>query len=163
MASSTSKLSGSETYINMQRWSLIRPALMSVEQSALGVLTLTPNLADVQDISNDTVSNVGNWLPPGNMHGIIWQHSDSEALRSSGQVFRLDYRQTGAGLVGASAVFCDALVNGLVLWADTGQSQSTAQTHSCIRSLQYRITCRFNSSTNTTNKTSSLLILTLYY
>lgn len=79
------------------------------------VLALTSYFADVQDISDDVVSDIGGWLSPCDLQGVGGQRAGCEALRGAGQVFRLGHGQTGAGLVGACAVLCDALVDGLIL------------------------------------------------
>lgn len=75
----------------------------------------TSNLADVQDISNDALSDVGERLAPCDLQGVGGQHAGCEALWSGGQVFSLGHSQTGAGLVGAGAVLGNALVDGLIL------------------------------------------------
>lgn len=79
------------------------------------LLTLTSNLADVQDISDDAVGDVGRWFPPCDLQGVGGERAGSEALRGGGQVFSLGHGQTGAGLVGACTVLGDALVDGLIL------------------------------------------------
>ncbi len=79
------------------------------------MLTLTSYLADVQDISNDAVSDVGGWLSPCDLQGVSGQYTGCEALRGARHVFSLGHGQAGAGLVGAGTVLGDALVDGLIL------------------------------------------------
>lgn len=78
------------------------------------MVTFTSDLADMQDISNDTVSDVGERFTPCDVQGVGGQHAGCEALWSSRQIFSLGHSQTGTSLVGASTVLCDALVDGLI-------------------------------------------------
>lgn len=79
------------------------------------MLTLTSYLADVQDISDDAVGDVGRRLGPCDLQDVGGQHTSCEPLWGGRQVFSLGYSQTGAGLVGACTVLSDALVDGLIL------------------------------------------------
>lgn len=90
--------------------------------------TLTSYLADVQDVANDTFSDIGGRLSPCDLQGVGGQSTGCEALGGSGQIFSLGHSQTGTSLVGAGTVLSNALVDGLILRADTGQSQSTVKT-----------------------------------
>lgn len=77
--------------------------------------TPTSDLADVQDVSDDVLSDLGGRLYPGDVDGVSGQGAGRQALRSSGEILGLSHSQPGAGLVGAGAVLRDALIDGLVL------------------------------------------------
>lgn len=77
--------------------------------------TPTSDLADVQDVSDDVLSDLGGRLCPGDVDGVGGHGAGRQALRSSGEVLGLSHRQPSAGLVGTGAVLRNALVDGLVL------------------------------------------------
>lgn len=76
--------------------------------------TPTSNLADVQNISDDVLRDLGQRFSPGDVDGVGGQSAGCETLWSGGEIFGLSYSQPGAGLVGAGAVLRNALVDGLV-------------------------------------------------
>lgn len=76
---------------------------------------LTSNPADVQDVSDDAVGDVGGRLGPRDLQGAGGQAAGRQALWGRGQVFGVGHGQTGAGLVGSGAVFGYALVDGLIV------------------------------------------------
>ncbi len=79
------------------------------------MLTPTSYLADVQDVSDDALGDVGGRLMPCDLQGVGGQCAGCEALWSAGQIFGLSHSQTGAGLVGACTVLGDALVDGFIV------------------------------------------------
>lgn len=79
------------------------------------VLSLTSYLSDVQDVSDDAVSDVGGRLAPCDLQGVGGQDAGCEASGGGRQVFRLGNSQTGAGLVGPGTVLGNALIDGLIL------------------------------------------------
>lgn len=121
MASCSSRLSASESqiiWIEIVISTTFFSILVSHDVAIVNpdcVLTLTPHLADVQDVSNDAVGDFGRRLVPSDLQGVGGQGIGCEALGGSRQIFRMGHSQPGAGLIGAGAVFCDALVNGLIL------------------------------------------------
>lgn len=90
-------------------------------------VTLTSYLADVQDISDDAVGDIGGWFPPGDVQGVGGQRGGCEPLRGRWQIFNHGDGQTSAGLVSTGTVLCNALIDGFILCADTGQNQSATQ------------------------------------
>lgn len=89
--------------------------------------TPTSDLADVQDVSDDVLGDLGGRLSPGDVDGVSGHGAGRQALRSSGEILGLSHGQSGAGLVGAGAVLRDALIDGFVLRGDPSQSQSAAE------------------------------------
>lgn len=89
--------------------------------------TPTSNFADVQNVSNDVLRNLGRRFSPGYVDGAGGQSTGRQTFWSSREIFGLGYCQPGTGLVGASAVFRNALVDGLVLRSDPGQSQGATE------------------------------------
>lgn len=75
----------------------------------------TSNLADVQNVSDDVLRDLGWRFSPGNVDGVGGQGAGCQTLWSSGEIFGLSYSQPGAGLVGAGAVLRNALVDSLIL------------------------------------------------
>lgn len=83
--------------------------------TALLASTPTSDLADVQNISDDVLRDLGWRFSPGHVDGVGGQSVGRQTLWSSGEIFGLSYSQPGAGLVGAGAVLRNALIDGLVL------------------------------------------------
>lgn len=80
----------------------------------------------MQDVSDDVAAGVSGRLVPGQLEAAGAEGGD---LQACGRLWKVRPRaegEAGAGLVGAGAVLCDALVDGLVLWADVGDGQSPA-------------------------------------
>lgn len=102
------------------------------------VLPLASCLADVQDITDDAFGDVGRRLIPCDLERDGGQRTGSEAFGGGGEVFALDHSQAGAGLVGPGAVLSDALIDGLVVWTDAGQSESAAGMMKQLMSLSLK-------------------------
>lgn len=92
------------------------------------VRTLTSYLADVQHVADDALSDVAGRLVPADLQGVRGHGFGCEASRGIGQILTLRHGQAGTGLVGTGAVLGNALVDSLVVRADTGQSQSAVRT-----------------------------------
>lgn len=89
--------------------------------------TPTSNFADVQNVSNDVLRDLGWRFPPGHVDGVGGQSASCQTFWSSREIFGLGYSQPCAGLVGTGTVFRNALVDGLVLRGNPSQSQSAAE------------------------------------
>ena len=87
---------------------------------------LTSQPSDVQDVSYDLLADRLCGLFPGQLQAAGAQGQSLEAGGGLGQLGPLADGEAGAGLVGAGAVLCDALIDGLVLGGDTGDGQSPA-------------------------------------
>lgn len=80
----------------------------------------------MQDVSYNLLAGVFCWLFPGQLQAAGAEGHGPEADGGFGQLGPQADGEAGAGLVGASAVLCDALIDGLVLGGDTGYGESAA-------------------------------------
>lgn len=87
---------------------------------------LTPQSADVQDVSYNLLADALRRLLPGQLQAAGAEGRGLEPGGGLRQLRPLADGEAGAGLVGASAVLCDALIDGLVLRGDTGDGESPA-------------------------------------
>lgn len=85
---------------------------------------LTPESSDVQHVANDLLADVLCRLVPGQLDAAGAEAFGLEAGGGLGQFWSLDDGETSAGLVGASTVFCDALIDGLVLGGNASDGES---------------------------------------
>lgn len=69
----------------------------------------------MQHVSDDAVSDVGGWLPPGDVQGVGGQRGGREPLRGRRQVFNHGDGQASASLVSTGAVLRNALIDSFVL------------------------------------------------
>lgn len=76
---------------------------------------LTSESPNVQDVSDNLLADVLRWLLPGQLQAAGAEGRGLQAGRGLGQLGPLANGEAGAGLVGAGAVFRDALIDGLVL------------------------------------------------
>lgn len=87
---------------------------------------LTSQSPDVQDISYNLLADVLCRLTPGQLQAAGAQGGGPEAGGGLRQLRPLADGEAGAGLVGASTVLCNALIDGLVLGGDTCDGESPA-------------------------------------
>lgn len=87
---------------------------------------LTSKSSDVQDVSYDLLAAVLCRLIPGQLQAAGAEGGGLEARGGLRQFGPLADGESGAGLVGAGAVLCDALIDGLVLQRDTSDGKSPA-------------------------------------
>lgn len=124
-ASCSSALSGS-VEVRGQRSVRKQQTQVRVSLNLISCQSLTSQSSDVQDVSYDLLADLLCGLFPGQLQTAGAQGQSLEAGGGLGQLGPLADGEAGAGLVGAGAVLCDALIDGLVLWGDTGDGQSPA-------------------------------------
>ena len=84
---------------------------------------LTAHLTNLQHIANDGVGDFGCGLAPGDVKSHVGHSTRPETLGGDREVLHAGHSQPRTGLVGARAVLCDALIDGLVLERDASHSQ----------------------------------------
>lgn len=77
----------------------------------------------MQDVSYNLLADVILWLLPGQLQATGAEGQGLEPVRGLGQLGPLIDGEAGAGLVGAGAVLCNALIDGLVLSGDTSDGK----------------------------------------
>lgn len=90
------------------------------------MLLLTPQSPNVHHVTDDLLADILCWLIPGQLQAAGAERRPPEPGGGLGQLGPLANGEAGAGLVGAGAVLCDALIDGLVLRGDPGDGQSPA-------------------------------------
>lgn len=80
----------------------------------------------MQDVSNNLLAGVCGRLVPGQLEAAGAEGRELEPSRGVWKISALTEGEARAGLVGASAVLCDALVDGLVLRGDVGDGKCPA-------------------------------------
>lgn len=80
----------------------------------------------MQHVTDDVLADVVFWLVPDELQAAGAEGRGLQTARRLGQLSALAEGQAGAGLVGAGAVFSDALVDGLVHRGDTCDGQCPA-------------------------------------
>lgn len=80
----------------------------------------------MQDVSNNLLAGVCCRLVPGKLEAAGAEGRKLEPCRGLWKIRPLTEGEASAGLVGASTVLCDALVDGLVLRGDVGDGKRPA-------------------------------------
>lgn len=80
----------------------------------------------MQDISDDLLAHMLRWLVPGELQTAGTKRHHLKPGGGLGQLGPLADGEAGTGLVGASTVFSNALIDGLVLWGDTRDGERPA-------------------------------------
>lgn len=81
----------------------------------------------MQDVSYNLLADMFCRLVPDQLQAAGAQGRGPEAGRGLRQLGPLADGEAGTGLVGACTVLCNALINGLILWGDTGDGESPAE------------------------------------
>lgn len=89
-------------------------------------MKLTPQSPDVQHIADDLLADVLRRLVPGQLEAAGAEGCGPEASGGLGQLRPLADGETSTGLVGAGAIFSDALIDGLVLGGDASDGERPA-------------------------------------